>query len=226
MKDKNKYLKSLKEAGVGKVIRGAFAKVDKQKFFDPIFAGRVYSLEPIPIGSGQKSDDPVIMAKMIGHLAIKKKSRVLEVGTGSGYSSAVLSLLARELVTIEYHEDLARSAKERFIGEGFTNARFFSGDATDFDGPLGEFDAVIVFAACVRTPYFLINAVKPDGIAVFPLGPAHQQQITRFVNKPDAPDTTRNFKFFDLCSFDSIRGIYGWADVPDIFPVDEAKEKP
>ena len=216
MKDSTKYLKQLKEAGIAKPILEAIADVDRGKFFDPIFAERVYNGEAIPIGYGQKSDDPVIMAKMIGHLGLRKKSRVLEVGTGSGYSTAILALLSQDLVTVEYHEDLARTAKERVIGLGYGNARFYAGDATDFDGPLGLFDAVIVFAACARTPYFLVNAVKPGGVAVFPMGPAHQQQIARFVNNPEARRMSDNFKFSDMCAFDSIRGVYGWVDVPDM----------
>ncbi len=216
MKESSKYLKQLKDAGITKAVLDAAAEVDRKKFIDPIFAGRAYTLEALPIGCGQKSDDPVIMAKMIGQLGLKKKSRVLEVGTGSGYSTAILTLLSHEVVTVEFHEDLARSAKERVIGQGYGNARFYAGDATDFDGPLGLYDAVIVFAACSRTPYFLINAVKPGGIAVFPMGPAHQQQIARFVNNPEARRMSDNFRFSDLCTFDSIRGVYGWLDVPDM----------
>jgi protein-L-isoaspartate(D-aspartate) O-methyltransferase len=215
MKDSTKYLKHLKEAGIGKPVLDAMAGVDRRKFFDPIFADRVYAEEAIPIGCGQKSDDSLIMARMIGHLGLKKKSRVLEVGTGSGYSTTILALLAHEVVTVEYHEELARAAKERVIGEGYGGVRFYAGDATDFDGPLGLFDAVIVFAACARTPYFLINAVKPGGVAVFPMGPAHQQQIARFVNNPEARRMSDNFRFSDMCGFDSIRGVYGWVDVPE-----------
>jgi protein-L-isoaspartate(D-aspartate) O-methyltransferase len=215
MKESTKYLKHLKEAGIVKAVLEAAADVDRKNFVDPIFADRAYSPEEIPIGYGQKSDDPVIMAKMISQLGLKKKSRVLEVGTGSGYSTAILSLLSHEVVTVEYHEDLARSAKERVIGEGYGSIRFYAGDATDFDGPLGLFDSVIVFAACSRTPYFLINAVKPGGIAVFPMGPAHQQQIARFVNNAEARRMSDNFRFSDFCAFDSIRGVYGWIDVPE-----------
>lgn len=216
MKESTKYLKHLKEAGIVKAVLDAAADVDRKKFVDPIFADRAYSLEEIPIGCGQKNDDPVIMARMIGQLGLKKKSRVLEVGTGSGYSTAILSLLSHEVVTIEYHEDLARTAKERVIGHGFNSTRFYAGDATDFDGPLGLFDSVIVFAACSRTPYFLINAVKPGGVAVFPMGPPHQQQIARFVNNAEARRMSDNFRFLDFCAFDSIRGVYGWVDVPDV----------
>jgi protein-L-isoaspartate(D-aspartate) O-methyltransferase len=226
MKDKNKFLKTLKDAGAAQAVLRAFAEVDRRKFFDPIFADRVTVPEPIPIGSGQSSDDAVVLARMIGHLSLKKKSRVLEVGTGSGYSTALLACLAREVVTIEYYEDLARTAKSRVIGEGFSGARFFVGDATDFDGPLGDFDAILVTAACARTPYFLINAVRPGGIAVFPMGPAHQQQITRFVNNPDSRRTGDNYRFFDFCTVDSIRGVYGWVDVDDTPQDHEPAERP
>jgi protein-L-isoaspartate O-methyltransferase len=133
-------------------------------------------------------------------------------------------------VTIEYHEELARLAKEHVIGEGHPGVRFYAGDATDFDGPLGDFDAVIVFAACMRTPYFLINTVKPGGIAVYPMGPAHQQQITRFTNNEEARQASENFSFYEFCSFDSIRGVYGWVDVgeavPDHEPEERGAEKP
>ncbi len=226
MKDKNKFLKTLKDAGISQAVINAFADVDRTKFFDAIFADRTASPEPIPIGAGQTSDDAVILARMIGHLSLRKKSRVLEVGTGSGYSTAVLTRLAHEVITIEYYEDLARTAKSRVIGEGFSGARFFAGDATDFDGPLGEFDAVLVTAACARTPYFLINTVKPGGIAVFPMGPAHQQQITRFTNNPDARMPGDNYRFHELCAFDSIRGVYGWVDTGDLPPDHEPAERP
>lgn len=211
-KEKNKFLKLLKDAKIGKHVLDAIAAVDRKKFFDPIFADRIWTAGPIPIGAGQTSDDLLVLARMISRLSPKKKWRVLEVGTGSGYSTALLSLLAKEVVSIEYHEELARSAKEHVIGEGYANTRFFSGDATDFDGPLGDFDGVIVFAACVRTPYFLVNVVKEGGVAAFPMGPAHQQQITHFVNNPAARRTNENYKFHELCTFDSIRGIYGWVD--------------
>ncbi len=222
-REKSRYLNALKSEGAPKTLVDAFAGVDREIFFDPIFADRIYAMEPIPIGSGQKSEPPLVLAKMLSHLPLRKKGRVLEVGTGSGYSTAVLSHLAKELVTIEYHEDLARSAKERLIGRGFPVSRFFAGDATDFDGPLGEFDAVIVFAACMRTPFFLINALRPGGVAVFPMGPAHQQQIARFVNDPDARQSADNFRFFDYCTFDSIRGVYGWVDLPDV-PSNDGEE--
>lgn len=225
MKDKSRYLKLLKEAGIGKTVLDAIESVDKPRFFDKIFAEQVYTLDRIPVGSGQKSDDPVAMARMIGRLDLDKGKRVLEVGTGSGYSTAVLATLAKEVVTIEFHEDLARLAKEHVIGEGHRDVRFYAGDATDFDGPLGDFDAVIVFAACMRTPYFLINAVRPGGVAVYPMGPAHQQQIACFTNYEEARKVSDNFRFYEMCSFESIRGVYGWIDQGEPVPDHEPEER-
>ncbi len=223
---KNKFLRLLTGAHIRKATVSAFSAVERAKYFDPIFHERANSPEPIPIGSGQKSDHLITLAKMIDLLELKKSRRVLEVGTGSGYSAAVLSHLAGEVVTIEYHEELALRARERIKSEGYDPVRFFCGDATDFDEPIGEFDAAIVLSACLRTPYSIINVLKPGGVAVFPLGPAFQQQITRYVNALEAPDISRNFKFFDLCNFDSIRGIYGWLDVPEVPSAEAPVEKP
>jgi len=224
--EKSNYFRQLSDAGIGAATMDALRGVDREKFFDPIFKDRLYSMERIPIGAGQRSDDPRIMARMTDLLGLKKECRVLEVGTGSGFSTAVLSRLAGEVVTVEYIEALALRAKERMDGDGHARVRFYCGDATDFEGDLGEFDAAVVFAACVRTPYSIVTMLKPGCAAVFPMGPAHQQQITRFVNELGAPDMSKNFRFYDLCEFDSIRGAYGWIDAPAAPSEEGPEEKP
>ena len=217
-KERNKYFKLLSGAGVTGPTLDAMKSVDRENFFDPIFSDQVYSMKEIPIGAGQRSDHPLTLVRMIDLLAVKKEWRVLEVGTGSGYSTAVLMQLAGEVVTVEYLESLALRAKKRMTGVGCASVRFFGGDASNFDGDLGEFDAAVIFAACLRTPYAIITMLKPGGIAVFPMGPAHQQQITRFVNMTDEPRMDKNFRFHELCSFDSIRGPYGWVDASEAPP--------
>ena len=221
-----KYIRLLKKAGVSSVTVKAIRAIDKMKFFDPIFSDRLYAPEGVPIGAGQKSDDPFALARMIDLLALKRDARVLEIGTGSGYSTAVIARLAGEVVTVEFQEELALRAKETLAQEGITAVKFFQGDATDFNGPLGEFDAVVIFAGCARTPYSVINLTRPGGVAVFPMGPAYQQQIARYVNNIAEPDVTNNFKFYDLFSFDSIRGMYGWVDLPAVPSAEDPAEKP
>jgi protein-L-isoaspartate(D-aspartate) O-methyltransferase len=223
---KNRYLKLLAGARIRKATVSAFDAVERLKYFDPIFSDRAYSSDPLPIGAGQKSDDPVTLARMIDLLAPKKTWRLLEVGTGSGYSTSVLSQLVAEVVTVEYYESLAQRAKERIKSDGFGSVRIFCGDATDFDEPIGEFDALVIFAACIRTPYSVFNMLKPGGVAVFPLGPAFQQQLARYTNALEAPDISKNFKFFDLCKFDSIRGAYGWLDALEVPSSEDPVEKP
>jgi protein-L-isoaspartate(D-aspartate) O-methyltransferase len=224
--DRDSFLKHLKKSGISKRTLDAIGAVDRMKFFDPLFSDRVFSQEPVPIGNGQRSDDPLALARMIDHLAPRKKWRVFEAGTGSGYSTAVLSHLVDEVVTVEYHDDLARRARSRIMGEGYSSVRFFCGDATDPDMHFDEFDGAVVFAACMRTPYSIMGIVKPGGPVVFPMGPAHQQRIARYMNNLNKSDIGKNFTFYDLCAYDSIRGIYGWIDPQDVPNAGEPVEKP
>ncbi len=227
-KETDGLLKALKKEGIAKNIVDAFAKVDRMKFFDPRFRDRLAKFEPVPIGFRENSDAPVILAKMIELLSPRKEWRILEIGTGSGYSSAVLSSLVKEIHTVEYHEPIALRAKERVIEAGFWNVRFYAGDASDFGTPLGEFDAVLVLAACLQTPYSIFTMLKNGSTAVYPMGPAHQQQIVKFTNNLRAKDFMKNFSFGSLCAFDSIRGKYGWVDRPPIPPEEleaEVKEE-
>jgi protein-L-isoaspartate(D-aspartate) O-methyltransferase len=209
---KNDFIKALAGLKVKKQVVEAITSLDREAFFDPTFRDRVYSLEQIPIGLGQKSEDPIILAKMIDRFYPHKNWKVLEVGSGSGFSTAALASLVKEVVTVEFHEELALSAKEKVISNGHRNVRFFSGDATDLGEKLGSFDGIIIYAACTQTPFSLVSLLKTNGAAVFPMGPPHQQQITRFVNAPCEGLDIKNFKFFDFCFFDSIKGKYGWTE--------------
>ena len=212
--NKEKYFKELKKQKIKKNILEAFGDIDRSNFFDSVFKDKIYSMEKIPIGHGETSDDPAILAKMIQALNPKKDWRLLEIGTGSGYSTAVLSRLVSEIISIEYNEDLALRAKPKVISEGCYNVKFLAGDAGENPDQIGEFDGIIVFAACVQRPFSFINILKDNGSIVFPMGPAFQQQIVHFT-KPagEISDySSSHFRFLDLCNFNSIRGKYGWID--------------
>lgn len=216
--DKEKFIKDLKKNKIKKNIIDAFEDIERENFFDSVFNSRIYTMEKIPLGHGETSDDPLVLAKMIQALNPKKNWRLLEIGTGSGYSTAVLSRLVSEIVSAEYHEDLAKAAKPKVISEGCYNVKFLAGDASEILEELGEFDGIIVFAACVQRPFTFIEILKANGSLVFPMGPAFQQQIILF-NKPEeemSEYSSAYFKFMDLCDFNSIRGIYGWLDREDV----------
>ena len=206
------YIKVLKKQKMKKGIISVIEEIDKEPFFDPIFNKKVYCLDPIPIGQGQMSEDPVTLVKMLNVFSPRKSWRILEVGTGSGYSTAILANLVKEVVTVEYYEDLALKAKEKISDNGFRNVRFFTGDATEISHDLGIFDAAIVFAACAKSPLSFIKQLREGGVMIFPLGPPYQQQITLYTNSLKGWDMTKNFRFFDYCFFQSLRGRYGWTD--------------
>jgi protein-L-isoaspartate(D-aspartate) O-methyltransferase len=212
-KELNILLKTLKNNKIRKKILDVIEHTEREKFFDPIFRERLYGPDPLPIGFHEKSDSIQALARMIQLLDLKKKSRVLEIGTGSGYSTALLASLVSEVVTIEYHEDLAVAARDRLRDAGFKNIKFYAGDGTDNREDLGFFDALIVLCGCNSNPYSAINLLNDEGSAVFPMGTPLQQQIVLFKNLlSDGTTPQSRIEFHDFCEFDSIKGRYGWAE--------------
>lgn len=197
-----------------------------------MFKENLYGQMPVPIMYGQKSDPFLLLARMIQYLNPKKSDRILEIGTGSGYSTAVLSLLCREVVTIDINEKIAQSAKARLYENDFGNIRFFAGDGTLLEDDFGTIDGVIIHAACKKRPFTVIKNLKPDGTIVFPMGPAHYQQIVVMNNAPDI-DKGINFKirFCEQGIFSLIQGPFGYDNIvlPEEFfeaPDESEKEPP
>ncbi len=204
-KRKIEFLEQLKEAGIKEEIIKAFAWVDQDLFFDKIFKGSFYEDEPLPIGCGEKSDSPFVLAKMLCQLLPGENCRILEIGTGSGYSTAILSRLFNEVVSVEFHEELALKAKERLEGLNINNVKFLAGNITDHNSLSGIFDRIIILASCAARPLYLLPYLESKGVLVFPMGPAHQQQITAFINEPAENGSLFRIHFYDLCYFDPIK---------------------
>ncbi len=209
-KRKDEFIIRLQKNKIPKRIFDAFAAVKQEDFFDEIYEDRLYGCEPVPIGRGETSDDPLALARMIHYCGIKKDFHVLEIGTGSGYSTAILAQLAKSVTTIEIDEALALQAKQRFKKLGLSNIRIFAGDGTDVDESLGFFDGAVILAGCRKRPLLLLHVMKPDSMIVFPMGPAHQQQIALMLNhRDDAVEGLYPVVFKEFCSFMPIIGIYG-----------------
>ena len=227
-KIKNPLLKTLKDAGIDNRTIDAVMAVGRSKYIDPFYHNRLDELVPLPIGFGETSDDPLTLARMIQFLAPERKWRVLEIGTGSGYSTAIIANLVNLVVTVEYHEQLARSAKALLDEEGFFNIRFLTGDASVMrQNQQDVFDAVIIHAACVHRPFSIFSTLREGGKAVFPMGPAFRQQIVVYKNFPvmDHNNPFRNMSFHDYCHYDSIRGQYGWVDQTEPEGINEEGDK-
>jgi protein-L-isoaspartate(D-aspartate) O-methyltransferase len=212
-KNLNEFLKKIKDLRLKKEINDAFQSVDRSIFFDPFFRDKINSFAPIPVGFGEHSDDVQILTKMLTVLSPHKKWEVLEIGTGSGYSTAILASMVKRVVTIEYHEKLAVEAKERLIANGFFNVKFLAGDFSELDDSAGHFDAAIIHAGCIHSPYAALNLLKKNGIAVFCMGTAMMQQITLYKNIiMDDKNPFLRYKFFDTCKVPSIKGRYGYSN--------------
>lgn len=207
-KNKTEFIKKIKSLNISAKIISAFESTDRTLFFDPFFKNQIWDMNPVPVGYGEKSDNVEILAKMLNHLNPKKNWDVLEIGTGSGYSTALIASMSARVVSIDYNENLAKEAKKRLLDNGFFNAKFFAGDCSELDDRTGFFDGIIVFAGCTQSPYAVLNLLKPGGVAVFPMGPMHMQQITLYKNIP-ANDPFKRYKFLETCIVPSIKGEYG-----------------
>jgi protein-L-isoaspartate(D-aspartate) O-methyltransferase len=151
-------------------VRAAIAKVPRERFVPPDLAAYAHDNRPLPIGHGQTISQPLIVAVMTDLLRLQPSSRVLEVGTGSGYQTAILAELAGEVVTVEVVEALGAEARGRLEALGYRNIAFRTGDGAAGCPEKAPFDAILVTAAAPSVPPALIEQLRAGGRLVIPLG--------------------------------------------------------
>jgi len=144
---------------------------------DPGHENLAYADFPLPIGEGQTISQPYIVALMTEVLELKPNERVLEIGTGSGYQSAVLAELVKQVYTIEIVEPLARSARDRLHELGYNNVEVRHGDGYKGWSEHAPFDAIILTAAAPRIPQTLIDQLRMGGRMVLPMEGALLQKL-------------------------------------------------
>lgn len=171
----------------------AMMVVPRHKFVSDNYLNRAYNDSPLPIGYGQTISQPYIVAYMTEVLNLNKNSRVLEVGTGSGYQAAILSPIVKQVYTIEIIPELARSAAVRLKDLGYHNIEVAIGDGYYGWNRYAPFDAIIVTAAAGHIPPPLIEQLKNNGRMVIPAGGSFLVQNLVLVTKDkDGNVTTRN----------------------------------
>ena len=151
-------------------VMDALAKVPREQFVPADLTTRAYDNRPLPIGHGQTISQPLIVAVMTHLLRLPPAARVLEVGTGSGYQTAILAELAGEVVTIEVIEPLATAAAAKLRALGYDKVEFRTGDGAAGCPERAPFDAILVTAGARTSPPALIDQLAPGGRLVIPIG--------------------------------------------------------
>jgi protein-L-isoaspartate(D-aspartate) O-methyltransferase len=161
-------------------------EVPRENFVGPGFADSAYADQALPIACGQTISQPFVVAYMTEQLEIEPQHRILEIGTGSGYQAAVLSRLAREVVSIERYRTLADAARDRLKALGYDNVTVRLGDGMAGAPDLAPFDRIMVTAAAEDVPTALVAQLAEGGKMVLPLGSRHDAQyIVKLTKRAD-----------------------------------------
>lgn len=181
LQKKLRLLMELRRSGIGDArVLGAIEKTPREKFVPPAFEDQAYENLALPIGQGQTVSQPYVVALMTEKLELGERHYALEIGTGSGYQTAVLSRLCRRVFSVERHRELLRDAERRFAELGLRNIVCRFGDGTKGWPEQVPYDRVLVTAAAAEVPQTLIEGLAPGGILVAPVGEDHRdQQLVR-----------------------------------------------
>ena len=170
--ERMQFLLNLRRRGINNAaVLRAMDEVPREHFVQPDLVDAAFADQALPIACGQTISQPYVVAYMTEQLGVAPEHRVLEIGTGSGYQAAVLSRLAREVVSVERYRTLADSARERLQSLGFDNVTVIHGDGLAGAPDLAPFDRIIVTAAIAEVPEALVDQLAEGGRMVLPLGP-------------------------------------------------------
>ncbi len=171
----------LRRRGIGdERVLDAMGAVPREGFVPERYRRRAYADSALPIGDGQTISQPWIVAAICQALALEGSERVLEVGTGSGYSAAVLALLVAEVITIERVEELASAARETLAKMGMRNVEVVVGDGSAGLPDRARFEAIAVHAAAPSPPPTLIEQLALGGRLVIPIATDTADMLTVF----------------------------------------------
>ena len=187
---KIRLILELRRAGVTDMgVLTAFERTPREVFVPDALADQALEDIAVPIGYGQTVSQPSVIARMVQALEPRADLKVLEIGAGSGYQTAILSTMFRRVYSIEREIALARQAEQRLTDIRRFNAVFKTGDGCLGWVEQAPFDRIVVSAAAVDVPPLLWEQLAEDGIMVIPLGEPHEEQrLMRLHRGPDGPD--------------------------------------
>jgi len=193
--DLPRLMQALRDQGItDPQVLAAIEKTPRDLFTPDLFKDRSWEDSALPIACGQTISQPYIVGLMTQALTIEPRSRVLEIGTGSGYQTAILSKVSRLVYTIERYRTLMKEAEARFSVLGLTNVITKFGDGGEGWAEQAPFDRIMVTAAAEDDPKRLLSQLKPNGVLVAPIGKGPVQSLRRY-----AGDGKGGFKVEALC---------------------------
>lgn len=193
---RKKLVDELRQKGITdeEVLR-AINTVPRHYFMDPAFLVHAYTDKAFPISSGQTISQPYTVAVQSSLLRVKKRDKILEIGTGSGYQAAILAEMGAKVFTIERYRDLHLKAQEILSQLGY-NVDFFYGDGYEGKPQYGPFDGIVITAAAPEIPQKLLQQLKTGGRLVVPVGNTNSQVMTVVERK-----SPENFEYSEHGNF-------------------------
>ena len=196
--------RGIKDEGVLK----AMGKIPRHLFIEEALEGEAYNDHPVPIGEKQTISQPYIVALMTEALELTGKENTLEIGTGSGYQTAILAELSSRVYTIERIKSLLVNARKLLDRLGYDNILFKA-----FDGTLGwkeysPFDAIMITAGAPQIPEPLLDQLADNGRIIIPVGDRYSQELIKLTKEGN----TLKRKNLGGCRFVNLIGIHGWSD--------------
>ena len=191
-----------------KHVLKAMRKVPRHIFVEEALWERAYDDHPLPIGQGQTISQPYMVGSMTEALELNGKGKVLEIGTGSGYQTAILAEIAEQVFTIERIEELLKKARRTLDRLGYTNVVFRVGDGTIGWQDQAPFNAILVTAGAPDVPKHLFEQLAEGGRMAVPIGDVHGQTLVVIKKKDGKPVKTTHFG----CVFVPLIGKNGWPE--------------
>jgi len=185
----------------------AMVKVPRHLFVPPEYMDQAYADSPLPIGGGQTISQPFMVAWMTELLTLTGREKVLEVGTGSGYQAAILSLLADKVTSIERSRELAAEARKRLGRLGYGSVEVIEGDGSKGYPEEAPYDGIIVTAGAPEIPRPLTEQLADSGRLIIPVGGSGSQVLILAKRQGDKVVTRE----LGSCAFVPLVGRYGWA---------------
>jgi protein-L-isoaspartate(D-aspartate) O-methyltransferase len=187
-------------------VLDAFRVVPREVFVPPEMQNFAYDDGALPIAEGQTISQPYMVAIMTEKLELKGSEKILEIGTGSGYQTAILAKLCKKVYTIEVHKSLSQQAEKIIKELGYNNVEFITADGSQGYPDAAPYDGILVTAGSPNIPQPLIEQLQDGGRLVIPVGDVYQQMLTTIVKHGNKITTEKSVP----CVFVPLVGKFGW----------------